>query len=232
MRRSSDHDRNGKHAGLCNRRGEDANGNTRLFAGIVGGVIVEQIEQESILTPTGSATVGDIWTVVLSTTASDAVTFKYTVVAGDTLAIIATGLRSLIDADPNYVATVVDVLTNNNGTAKGVKVVLATQGKAFNVAYSTSSDDKVNPASGSTALSETPFEQRLQSAAITLSSDINQNGTVSTFNLSEGGTASESIRPGEIWTITLNGTDWTATPRSPATTSPALPRHWPRGSML
>ena len=185
----------------------DSNGNTRLYAGSVAGTVAQQIEQKSVITPTGTPTLGDVWTVDLATSSTDKVRFEYTVLANDTLATIASALRALIDANASYNATLVDVPTDD-APIKGVEITLVTGGKSFTVALKTISSDGKSPSSGEFTQNEIPFEKRLQTAEFSLSSDANNDGTISTVSLLDGAVANETISIGEVWSVTLNGEDY------------------------
>src|SRR5207253_3740443 len=76
---------------------------------------------------------------------------------------------------------------------KSLRISLETGGRAFTVAYSTTSSD------GTFTTEETPFEKRLAEATITLSEDLDHNGTVA---------ASETLKPGEVWAIVVDGIDF------------------------
>ena len=89
-------------------------------------------QQISILTPTAVATVGDTWTVMLSAAGLTTTSFSYNVVAGDTPSTIAAHLQAQIDANPNYVATLIDVPARQ-GTTKAIQITLQSGNEAFTV---------------------------------------------------------------------------------------------------
>ena len=62
----------------------DEAGNSALFAGPIQGTVLEEIQQQSNLTLSGTANPDDVWTVIL-----DGKPFSYAVQSGDDLPKIA-----------------------------------------------------------------------------------------------------------------------------------------------
>ena len=119
--------------------------------------------------------------------------FDYTVRSGDDLNAIATGLAGVVDASALYAAQL---------SSSSLTVTLQTGGQPFTLAYSTTAAD------GAFAVEETPYERRWQSASITLTDDLDGNGTV---------VASEVLKQGDVWSVTLDGTEFSYTAPAGAT---------------
>ena len=166
----------------------NAQGSDRLFAGAVAESPVQTVQQESVVTLSGTAKAGDVWTLNLG-----GAKFDYTVRSGDDLNAVATGLAGVVDASALYAA---------NSSSSALTVTLQTGGQPFTLAYSTTAAD------GAFAVEETPYEQRWQSASITLTDDLDGNGAVS---------ASEVLKQGDVWSVTLDGTEFSYTAPSGAT---------------
>ncbi|MDA8974505.1 PA14 domain-containing protein, partial [Akkermansiaceae bacterium] len=179
----------------------DSNGNARLYAGVVGGTVVDQIEQVSVLTPKGEVVKDDVWTITL-TLDGISESYEYTVLAGDTMERIASELTQKITLESDYfTANLVDVITDEEDV-KGIQLTLGTSGRPFRVSYDTVAGDGKSAAGGTFAVRETPFEAPLTNASITFDEDIDQNGSVDD---------DERLKSGEIWAVTLDGIDYEVT---------------------
>ena len=86
--------------------------------------------QVSKLTPAGSATVGDTWSIMLWTSANSVLNYQYTVVKGDTLATIAQHLRDFISNGGLYDAVLV-----GSGATTTIQIKLHGGGQKFFVDF-------------------------------------------------------------------------------------------------